>query len=226
MSFGTDRFGATKSPYPRASSARNSSSSVESARSAFSQSKDAVWKISKNRGSKKYSRATLRRQDESQDVIPGRFQCTFCSKILSEKTWKRHEETQHLPRWKWICTTNFKHFTGVVTCVICLKLDPDHEHCRTAHPELAKCFEASEEDRTFYRKDHLAQHIQNVHGRKLYEAPASYLKVDIDDSEQTWTCGFCGEELVTWALRARHIAAHFRQGVNMTQWDSNRQKDG
>ena len=41
----------------------------------------------------------------------------------------------------------------------------------------------------------------------------------VSKTEQSrWECGFCGENLEAWDLRATHIAAHFRQEMVMDDW--------
>jgi hypothetical protein len=43
---------------------------------------------------------------EDPTTSPANFQCTFCHKSLTPKAWKRHEESQHLPRYRWVCMVN------------------------------------------------------------------------------------------------------------------------
>ncbi|KAF2489641.1 hypothetical protein BU16DRAFT_161590 [Lophium mytilinum] len=220
MNFGT------QSPSSKASSSA-ASTVLSSASSAFSQSNDAVWKVSKNkRGTKKYLMKDLLPLPTSK--LSKGFQCTFCSQELTEKAWRRHEETQHLPRTKWVCgfdPTTVMERPWNLTCLLCPKSSPGFEHYQLHHPEVVDCLQKPKEDRTFYRKDHLAQHFTNVHNAQLNGVTADLSKQEIDYSNQTWNCGFCGEILATWDVRARHIAAHFRNGSHMSQWDSARQKE-
>lgn len=220
-------FSVNKS-WRNSSTRASSASSMSSANSAFSQSKHAVSKVSFKRGSKKHGRYAM--QGKTASISPvrqhgqGNFQCTFCSKRMNEKSWKRHEETQHLPRTKWVCQNIYEFPTslrddGSTRCLICPTVDPMNDLAFLRHDALLCSFKTAEEC-TFYRKDHLAQHFRNVHNSILDDASADLLKVQIDYSTQTWTCGFCGERLATWDIRARHIAAHFRQGRKMTDWDS------
>lgn len=38
--------------------------------------------------------------------------------------------------------------------------------------------------------------------------------------DHSWKCGFCGQLLTTWDVRAKHIAKHFRDGFTMDNWSS------
>ena len=37
--------------------------------------------------------------------------------------------------------------------------------------------------------------------------------------KRAWGCGFCGQCLTTWDARAKHIAAHFEAGINVSAWE-------
>ncbi|OCL13865.1 hypothetical protein AOQ84DRAFT_385114, partial [Glonium stellatum] len=104
---------------------RASSISGSSAYTAFSQHSSARRSGPSRRGKKKNYRKSRQQQDlreQSTTTTPPtpltRFprptlapppppqetwQCTFCLKHLSPKAWRRHEETQHLPRVQWSC---------------------------------------------------------------------------------------------------------------------------
>jgi len=45
-----------------------------------------------------------------------------------------------------------------------------------------------------------------------------FWKKETEMEHQTWKCGFCGEQLKTWDVRAAHIVVHFREGLTMDGW--------
>jgi hypothetical protein len=155
------------------------------------------------------------------------FYCTFCHIKLSNKTWKRHEETQHLERHQWICLA--KGFTiyrpsmssrkqNRQFCIFCNLSNPPQHHEHSCH-RIIECLHTRKEDRTYLRKDHLAQHLKQFHGldpMPKWLAEEWYSRQEYEDLE--WMCGFCGKELGDWDRRAKHIAKHFRQGVTMDMW--------
>lgn len=170
--------------------------------------------------SRKRSRSVSVDPIESENEVS--FQCTFCSKPLSSKSWKRHEETQHLPQTTWTCLatgpTILLPYQPMPKCAFCG--DFVHETCPKEH-RVAACQARSEQDRIFVRKEHLRQHFKNFH-------PDSNLRDDVAFSWQSrtanttsaWNCGFCGEILSDWDTRAKHITKHFREGKTMGDWKS------
>ncbi|EEU38797.1 uncharacterized protein NECHADRAFT_21662, partial [Fusarium vanettenii 77-13-4] len=101
-----------------------------------------------------------------------------------------------------------------ISCIYCGQADPDESHLN-AH-SYASCIERSLEERTFYRKDHLQQHLKLVHGAKYMEWPMDSWKTD--NTEIISRCGFCGEGLSSWAIRVDHLADHFKSGSTMADW--------
>lgn len=186
--------------------------------------------------------------DEGNDGRAGRragdiFQCTFpnCGKSFSSKTWKRHEETKHLPRFQWTCmckgftvpAPNSPHAhpnpyapqhqqqTQHTMCAFCQKLDPDpHTHPHECPHRIADCLSRPEPERTFARKDHLFQHLRNFHRFTPPDSEfGSAWKTRVDHAGRSWPCGFCGERMGSWERRARHLRGHFREGCRMeTDW--------
>jgi hypothetical protein len=91
------------------------------------------------------------------------FQCTFCTdRFRTKYDWSRHEKSLHLSLEKWICAPLGKVIvdkaTGKRKCVYCDALEPSEEHIATHHHSA--CEEKGLESRTFYRKDHLRQHLR------------------------------------------------------------------
>lgn len=97
------------------------------------------------------------------ESAPRLFQCTFCTDRFKNKyDWSRHEKSLHLSLEKWICAPLGEVITcsssGQRKCVYCDEIEPSKEHLAT-HNHSA-CEEKGLEARTFYRKDHLRQHLR------------------------------------------------------------------
>jgi Homeobox KN domain len=146
------------------------------------------------------------------------FQCTFCTDTFRTKfDWMRHEKSLHLSLEKYICAPLGAIIAspsrGETTCVFCGESNPTTEHLDIHN--YRECCEKSIAGRTFYRKDHLSQHLRLVHGCKLIPSMDSW------KSEATYIrcrCGFCGEEFTSWTERCDHLAKHFRSGAKMRDW--------
>ncbi|OCK87770.1 uncharacterized protein K441DRAFT_682402 [Cenococcum geophilum 1.58] len=238
----------------------SSISSISSTGSAFSQCKDAVLSGPPRRGRKRHhgllstpfklsgqnDRNSPKKQKAASDVGSDtdgpssdlNFQCTFCYKRLSSKTWKRHETTQHFPQHQWTCMKNgFRTahdpltrrnfvegflFLPKLVCIFCNSSDPDESHAVSCH-RISQCLENPESDRTFTRKDHLVQHLWRFHNSSLssFFLESWKSKTELDDDFE-WNCGFCGDSLRGWDIRANHIAKHFRERKTMADWCSDR----
>lgn len=146
------------------------------------------------------------------------YQCTFCTDTFRTKyDWARHEKSLHLSLEKWICAPLGEVITispsGQKQCVFCDLLNPTEEHLETHN--YRTCEEKGIAARTFYRKDHLRQHLRLVHGCKMTTSMESW------KSEATYIrcrCGFCGEEFTKWQDRVDHLAKHFKAGAKMVDW--------
>ncbi|KAI4677181.1 uncharacterized protein J4E88_006988 [Alternaria novae-zelandiae] len=160
------------------------------------------------------TRAPKAGPDEGQRI----FQCTFCTDTFKSKyDWSRHEKSLHLSLEKWLCAPLGEivadKATGKPRCVYCDELDPSKEHLAT-HNHSA-CYEKGPESRTFYRKDHLRQHLRLMHGCKMtssmdtWKSEAQYIKS---------RCGFCGMNFDKWQDRLDHLAKEFRNGAHMKNW--------
>ncbi|KAI5926485.1 hypothetical protein F4810DRAFT_654606 [Camillea tinctor] len=146
------------------------------------------------------------------------YQCTFCAETFKTKhNWQRHEKSFHLSLERWECCPD-----GPVAmdselrrcCVFCGKSYPDKEHLAT-HNATA-CLQRRKEDRTFYRKDHLQQHLKLVHDTKFSKWPMEKWKYE--NQEIRSRCGFCGLTMSSWSDRADHLAEHFKDGKTMIDW--------
>ncbi|KAL1851237.1 hypothetical protein Plec18170_006562 [Paecilomyces lecythidis] len=144
------------------------------------------------------------------------YQCTFCTDSFRTKyDWARHEKALHLSVDCWPCAPQggIVDIDGVSVCVFCREPGADDDHLNE-HDYLA-CREKEREQRTFYRKDHLRQHLTLLH------------KVDYHSSMDQWhenlawlvsRCGFCDATFTSWQDRVNHVAQHFKGGADMVQW--------
>lgn len=124
----------------------------------------------------------------------------------------------HLSLERWVCCPRgpkaLKPETGQVCCVFCDAVDPDNAHIES-HSHNS-CQERSLLERTFYRKDHLRQHLKLVHNAKYLQWSMDSWKVPTPDIRSK--CGFCGQVLSSWSVRVDHLAEHFKTGSDMSSW--------
>lgn len=156
---------------------------------------------------------------EEGDAI---YQCTFCSKRFNRKfTWQRHEKSIHLPSKSWICSHDnlpLRVRDGQEACWFCPSsgsvgfFEPHHRHRDLAHQCSAKPLS----ERTFYRRDHLVQHLRGVHAA----ADDSNAILNVQFFEQTTpltpsqlTCPLCGELMPSWKARVAHVSRHFEENA-------------
>ncbi|KAF2149216.1 hypothetical protein K461DRAFT_245840 [Myriangium duriaei CBS 260.36] len=171
----------------------------------------------RDRQRKRKARAAPLRRGNSNDE-KRIYQCTFCCDTFKTKyDWTRHEKTLHLSLEKWICTpcgpTEVDPQTGTQICSYCRAENPDRAHIENhGHGD---CVSKGLEARTFYRKDHLRQHLRLVHHCELLPTMESW-KASADAIN--CRCGFCGTRFVSWSERNDHLATHFRQGAQMKDW--------
>ncbi|KAK6603104.1 C2H2 type zinc finger domain-containing protein [Botrytis cinerea] len=147
------------------------------------------------------------------------FQCTFCTESFKTKhDWQRHEKSLHLSLERWICCPNGpiqynKEFERP-GCVYC-----DHPNPSAAHAEShnhSSCAEKPIGERTFYRKDHLRQHLNLVHDVKFASWSMESWKAITPEIRSR--CGFCGIVMDSWTARVDHLAEHFKSGKSMIDW--------
>ncbi|KAJ6121037.1 hypothetical protein N7523_005317 [Penicillium sp. IBT 18751x] len=153
-------------------------------------------------------------QQKARAVRP--FQCTFCTDSFAAKyDWQRHEKSMHLILDKWTCSPHggVTEENGILRCVFCLAANPDRDHLES-HNYLS-CQEKSIQERTFYRKDHLNQHLRLMHNAKFQRCMDKWQS---SITEINSRCGFCGSTLHTWKDRVDHLASHFKNGASMAQW--------
>lgn len=146
------------------------------------------------------------------------FQCTFCTDTFPAKyDWQRHEKSLHLALERWTCCPDGGVFvvpsTGCRHCVFCQAENPTVEHLETHN--FVQCQEKTLQERTFYRKDHLRQHLKLLHGTKFEPCMEAWKSTTTEVKSR---CGFCPSVFSTWQQRVDHLAAHFRNGSDMSQW--------
>ncbi|KAF6815453.1 C2H2 type zinc finger domain-containing protein [Colletotrichum sojae] len=147
------------------------------------------------------------------------FQCTFCTETFRTKhDWQRHEKSLHLSLERWVCAPDgpVAHHpqTNKPCCVFCGEANPDSAHVES-HNHSA-CQERTLEERTFYRKDHLNQHLRLVHNVKFVDWSMKAWKVATPEIRSR--CGFCGVVMASWTARVEHLAEHFKTGNTMADW--------
>ena len=152
-------------------------------------------------------------------VIPRTFQCTFCTETFKTKhDWQRHEKSLHLSLERWICSPNgpYQHCVDYnhLACVYCGLANSLEGHAEEHNH--SSCAERSLEERTFYRKDHLRQHLNLVHDVKFQAWSMDAWKVATPEIRSR--CGFCGIIMDSWSIRIDHLAEHFKGGKSMADW--------
>jgi hypothetical protein len=144
------------------------------------------------------------------------FQCTFCTDTFKSKyDWTRHEKSLHLSLEKWICAPNgpVDRTSNTNTCVYCNEQNVSADHGEV-HNHSA-CEEKGFDARTFYRKDHLRQHLRLMHGCEMQSSMEAWKSVASNINSR---CGFCAQRFTVWQDRVDHLTAHFKAGAKMSQW--------
>ncbi|PYI08319.1 hypothetical protein BO78DRAFT_310907 [Aspergillus sclerotiicarbonarius CBS 121057] len=204
-----------RDPCPTLSSASNLSSST----SAFSHGSSS----GPGSGDRKHRRQRRRKPARLANYFAQRkarssrmFQCTFCTDTFSTKyDWQRHEKSLHLPFETWSCSPfgGIFPFNGAMVCAFCRAPHPDMDHLESHN--YVSCQEKEPRERTFYRKDHLNQHLRYIHGVR-FDSSMEGWKSTLQEIKSR--CGFCNANFSTWDERVSHLAGHFKGGADMRQW--------
>ncbi|KAL2810571.1 hypothetical protein BJX63DRAFT_315355 [Aspergillus granulosus] len=153
------------------------------------------------------------------------FQCTFCTDTFRTKyDWTRHEKTLHLSLESYICCPCGPTYTGldaIIHCVFCDHPNPSQNHLESHC--YSSCQGKPTTLRTFYRKDHLVQHLRLVHGVNRFLPSMDSWKSQVDRVNSR--CGICSETFELWSERTEHLAQHFREGASMKEWQGHRGLD-
>ncbi|TAQ83174.1 hypothetical protein B7494_g8501 [Chlorociboria aeruginascens] len=197
-----------------------SHSSGGSFASAFSHKSRGSFGSFDNRGRRRRRRQASKPVKVSTLVPPIRtFQCTFCTETFKTKhDWQRHEKSLHLSLERWVCSPDgpsmFCDEYNHLACVFCGLPNPPQGHFEEHN--YSSCAERSLEERTFYRKDHLRQHLNLVHNVKFAAWSMESWKVATPEIRSR--CGFCGIVMDSWTIRVDHLAEHFKGGKSMADW--------
>lgn len=218
-----DQFVGSADQLSSASSSKTSNSSKGSFVSAYSHvSRGSLESITslRSRGRRRRRRQIPKAVDVSTILQPiHTYQCTFCTETFKTKhDWQRHEKTLHLSLERWICTPDepiqFCTERNCLVCVYCGSKNPSLEHTEQ-HNDFV-CTERPLDGKTFYRKDHLRQHLNIVHGAKFQKWPMNEWKASTPKIRSR--CGFCGILMNSWDSRVEHLAQHFKSGKSMANW--------
>jgi hypothetical protein len=204
----------------RASSRTSDASSVRASETGSSDSQGILSDTSSitkhRRRRRKRPNVPLTKTTADQRI----FQCTFCTDTFKTKyDWTRHEASLHLPLDRWTCTPHGPRYSipggnNVQMCVFCDLENPSDAHL-SSH-RISECCEKPLAAREFFRKDHLRQHLRQVHKVENFTKAMEGWKSKL--AEIRSRCGFCDETFRLWSERNDHLADHFRNGASMKDW--------
>lgn len=217
--FSDDGSGRSLCNQSSASSFGTSHSSGGSWASSHNSRGSSVPSFVRTRGRRRRRRALPRQSDEPLNQPLKTFQCTFCTETFRTKhDWQRHEKSLHLSLERWVCcpdgSKDVNTESGAPSCVFCGLANPDDAHIESHN--YSGCMERTQEERTFYRKDHLRQHLKLVHNVKFLSWSMDKWRVNTPQIRSR--CGFCGIVMDSWSIRVDHLAEHFKTGNTMADW--------
>jgi hypothetical protein len=173
-------------PDPSVSSfdwSQSSSSARSSHSSQYSLSVDSLDGL----GGQRQRRRRQKRKEMTTQIPRGGatnrpYQCTFCTDSFKTKfDWTRHEKTLHLSLETWTCARfgpiDTSSVDNKVVCAFCGIEDPSTQHLESHGFEDCKSKPVAA--RTFYRKDHLRQHLRLVHNVDQFIPPMQKWKLEI-----------------------------------------------
>jgi Myb-like DNA-binding domain len=147
-----------------------------------------------------------------------RKKCGYSTHTFTD--WKRHEEGEkHWPQERFMCLEcpTVPPPTDVTGRPLCEFCDRPFGLGEVPRAHYLRCTSARRDSTTFSRKDHLIQHLRGEHGLTYTNLHISNWAYSID-SRWPRQCGFCDTEFTTWDQRMRHIAEHFEEGRDMSDW--------
>ncbi|UKZ93386.1 uncharacterized protein TrAFT101_008301 [Trichoderma asperellum] len=147
------------------------------------------------------------------------FQCTFCTDTFTSRyDWTRHEGSIHLVLEKWTCLPLGPRYSepgeDAIRCSLCDEVNPTDQHL-VSHG-AGQCYSKPSSKRSFYRRDHLRQHLRTSH--HVYDILPSMKQWKSKVTRVKSRCGFCDSTFSLWSDRNDHIAEHFRAGAKMKDW--------
>ncbi|ORY58101.1 uncharacterized protein BCR38DRAFT_353751 [Pseudomassariella vexata] len=174
-----------------------------------------------SRGRRRRRRAPPNRVEQTGQLpqLIKTFQCTFCTETFRTKhDWQRHEKSLHLSLERWVCSPEgakaINPENGLMSCVFCGEANPGESHIESH--KFSDCTERALEERTFYRKDHLRQHLNLIHNVKFLQWSMDRWRVASPEIRSR--CGFCDIVMDSWTMRVDHLAEHFKTGKTMADW--------
>lgn len=103
--------------------------------------------------------------------------------------------------------------SGNKRCVYCDEQNPPDDHVEVHN--YRQCEEKGLDARTFYRKDHLRQHLRLMHNCEMTPFMDNWKSVAVNINSR---CGFCAKRFTVWQERVDHLTAHFKAGAKMAEW--------
>lgn len=148
-----------------------------------------------------------------------RFQCTFCTETFKTKhDWQRHEKSLHLSIEQWVCSpkgpSQLCPKQGCLACAYCGLKEPSPGHADQHGYSI--CVNRPLAERTFYRKDHIRQHLSHFHNVRFQSWSMDGWRTTVPKIRSR--CGFCGHIMESWGDRIEHLANHFKDGKSMLDW--------
>jgi hypothetical protein len=146
--------------------------------------------------------------------------CTWpdCSKRFANRSgWERHEEALHYNPTHWICCSDQNLDVVIEDCLMCLDKKVTIRHLVEQH--FSACAKRHVNDRTFFRKDQLKQHVRrHVSLAKNWPPiPDNLLQAWKSDNPMldaaALQCGFCAKRFEAWKERTDHVAEHLSLGL-------------
>jgi hypothetical protein len=132
---------------------------------------------------------------QARELSQKTYECTWRACLMSfasKSDWKRHEEV-HCPQWEWICTFTSQSAGKSSNVIPCSRLP-------------------------FKRSDHLREHLRKDHKCTDVSRVEAGRQCIIPENSFNKQCGFCGQITRNWLDRIDHIAEHFKNGKNMSEW--------
>jgi hypothetical protein len=151
--------------------------------------------------------------------------CTWpgCTKRFQNRSgWERHEEAVHYNPTHWTCCSSLNANVVIEDCLMCPAKKVKLSHLIEKH--FSACAQRNLEDRTFFRKDQLKQHVRRhvSLATNWPPIPEALLQAWRSDNpmltESALHCGFCGRTFETWKKRTDHVADHLSRGMDKSRW--------
>lgn len=206
-----------------ASSLGSSDNSHSSNSSAHSYISDSLLNIRTHEGRRRRCRKNQKYRNplavSNNDKAKRIYQCTFCTDTFKSRyDWTRHEGTLHLVLEKWTCVPSGPKYCSpsedFARCALCGQANPSDKHIQSH--KYQECASKPLAARSFYRKDHLRQHLRLAHEVNDVLPSMNGWKSKITRVKSR--CGFCGETFDLWSDRNDHLVDHYRGGALIKDW--------